>query len=278
MTAPTSQIRPPYAIGDLQGCLTALEQILTRLPDDAELWFPGDLVNRGPDSLGTLRHVMSLGRRVTAVLGNHDLHLLAVAAGVRSLHATDTLDDILNAPDRDVLIDWIRHRPMAHLAHGYLMVHAGVLPQWSAAQTLRLAQDVENALRSPDWKAFLGRMFGNQPDQWRDDLSDDDRHRLTINALTRLRFCTADGRMDFKHKAGPDTARPELMPWFDVPGRRTADTTLLFGHWSALGLLKRDNLLGLDTGCVWGGQLTAVKLTKEPSQRDVVQVDCPRCG
>ncbi|GAB3625394.1 biotin transporter BioY [Pandoraea terrae] len=267
-------MRTTYAIGDLQGCLTSLETLIARLPADADVWLPGDLVNRGPDSVGTLRHVMSLGSRATVVLGNHDLHLLAVAAGVRLTHASDTIDDILMAPDRDVLIDWVRHRPLAHYARGYLMVHAGVVPQWTAAQTVTLARDVENALRGPDWKAFLGRMFGNQPDQWQDHLVDEDRHRLTINALTRLRFCTADGRMDFKIKEGADAAPPGFAPWFDAPGRKTADTTVVFGHWSALGFVMRENLLGLDTGCVWGGKLTAVKLTADPADREVLQVDC----
>ncbi|PSB92349.1 symmetrical bis(5'-nucleosyl)-tetraphosphatase [Candidatus Pandoraea novymonadis] len=277
MTAFISKIRPIYAIGDLHGCLPALKQILARLPTNAELWFCGDLINRGPNSLGTLRHVMSLEQRSTVVLGNHDLYLLAIAAGIQPLNKTHIIDEILNAPDIDILIDWIRHRPIAHFANGYLMVHAGVLPQWSTTQTVLLAQEVEHALRSENWKVFLRRMFGNQPDQWQDNLKNDDRHRLTINALTRLRFCTVEGRMDFDHKTGPDTAIPNLMPWFDVPGRRTADTVVLFGHWSALGLLTRDNLIGLDTGCVWGGQLTAFKLTEKPSERNFLQVNCQKC-
>ena len=269
-------MRDIYAIGDLQGCQTSFEQLLAHLPQDADLWLAGDLVNRGPRSLDTLRQVIALGDRVTAVLGNHDLHLLAVAAGVRQTHGSDTLDDILKAPDRDALIDWVRHRPLAHFAKGHLMVHAGVLPQWDAAQVITLACDVERQLRGPDWRTFLSRMFGNQPDRWHDDLSDEDRQRLTINALTRMRFCTADGRIDFKIKEGANAATDELKPWFDTPNRRTANVTVAFGHWSALGLLMRDNLLGLDTGCVWGGQLTAVKLAGSPAARELIQVDCPQ--
>ena len=269
-------MRDIYAIGDLQGCQTSFEQLLERLPQDSDLWLAGDLINRGPRSLDTLRQVIALGDRVTAVLGNHDLHLLAVAAGVRQAHGSDTLDDILNAPDRDALIDWVRRQPLAHFAHGHLMVHAGVLPQWDAEQVVSLAHDVQTQLRGPDWKTFLSRMFGNQPDQWQEDLNDEDRRRLTINALTRMRFCTADGRIDFKIKEGADAATDALRPWFDVPGRRTADVTMVFGHWSALGLVMRDRVLGLDTGCVWGGKLTAVKLATSPAERELIQIDCPQ--
>jgi bis(5'-nucleosyl)-tetraphosphatase (symmetrical) len=269
-------MRDIYAIGDLQGCQTSFEQLLSRLPGDADLWLAGDLINRGPRSLDTLRQVIALGDRVTAVLGNHDLHLLAVAAGVRQAHGSDTLDDILNAPDRDALIDWVRRQPLAHFAHGHLMVHAGVLPQWDAEQVVARARDVESQLRGPDWQAFLSRMFGNQPDQWHEGLSDEDRRRLTINALTRMRFCSADGRIDFKIKEGADAATDTLKPWFDVPGRRTENVTMVFGHWSALGLVMRENLLGLDTGCVWGGKLTAVKLADSPAARELIQIDCPQ--
>jgi bis(5'-nucleosyl)-tetraphosphatase (symmetrical) len=269
-------MRDIYAIGDLQGCQTSFEQLLARLPQDADLWLAGDLVNRGPRSLDTLRQVIALGDRVTAVLGNHDLHLLAVAAGVRQAHGSDTIDDILTAPDREALIDWVRHQPLAHIAQGHLMVHAGVLPQWDPSQVITLARDVEMQLRGPDWKAFLSRMFGNQPDQWKAGLSDEDRQRLTINALTRMRFCSADGRIDFKIKEGAGAATGELKPWFEVPGRRTTDVTMVFGHWSALGLVMRDNVLGLDTGCVWGGKLTAVKLASSPAERDLIQIDCPQ--
>ncbi|MBN4664246.1 symmetrical bis(5'-nucleosyl)-tetraphosphatase [Pandoraea nosoerga] len=267
-------MRDIYAIGDLQGCQTSFEELLARLPQDSDLWLAGDLVNRGPRSLDTLRQVIALGDRVTAVLGNHDLHLLAVAAGVRQAHGSDTIDDILNAPDRDALIDWVRRQPLAHFAHGHLMVHAGVLPQWDAAQVISLARDVQTQLRGPNWQTFLSRMFGNQPDQWHENLNDEDRQRLTINALTRMRFCTVDGRIDFKIKEGADAATDELRPWFDVPGRRTGEVTVVFGHWSALGLLMRERLLGLDTGCVWGGKLTAVKLADTPARRELIQIAC----
>lgn len=266
----------PFVIGDLQGCCAPLDALLTELDrrGAGRLWFAGDLINRGPGSLATLRTVMALGERATAVLGNHDLHLLAVAAGVRTTHRSDTLDDILHAPDRDALIDWIRHRPLAHYEDGYLLVHAGVLPQWDVARVLELAAQVQAELRGPDWRAFLSRMFGNHPDRWRDDLAGDDRLRITINALTRLRFCSAHGVIDFKTKEGPGTAPAGFMPWFDVPDRKSADATVVFGHWSTLGLILRDNLIGTDTGCVWGGKLSAIGLSAAPNERPVVQIAC----
>ncbi|AVR95291.1 symmetrical bis(5'-nucleosyl)-tetraphosphatase [Pseudoduganella armeniaca] len=273
-----------YVIGDLQGChaetVTLVEAILAREREMEQapptILFCGDLINRGPDSLSTLRYVQALsqgsGGRIDAVLGNHDLHLLAVANGIRPESGSDTLDTILAASDRDALLHWLRHRPMASFTAGHLLVHGGVLPQWDAPQTMALAGEVEAALRSDQWASFLAEMYGNLPDRWDDDLRGAARLRCIVNALTRMRFCTADGVMDFKMKESA-TVDPAtgLMPWFAVPGRRTADVTVVFGHWSALGLQLRDNYIALDSGCVWGGQLSAVCL----EDRSLLQVECP---
>ncbi|UWE17058.1 symmetrical bis(5'-nucleosyl)-tetraphosphatase [Herbaspirillum huttiense] len=263
-----------YIIGDLQGCGASLQDLLAVLPPFASdrLIFAGDLINRGPQSLHTLRTVMQMGERAQSVLGNHDLHLLAVACGIRPAHRDDTLDDILNAPDRDELIDWLRHRPLAIHEQGHLIVHAGVLPQWDLQQALALASEVETMLRSDHWIDFLRHMYGNQPDRWSDDLTGHERLRCIINAFTRLRFCQADGTMDFAVKEGAAAAPEGLMPWFEVPGRRTEDVTVVFGHWSTLGLVLRPNLIALDTGCVWGGKLSAVRL----EDRALFQVQCPQ--
>lgn len=263
-----------YVIGDLQGCNTPLQRLLANIPEEnqQQLIFAGDLINRGPQSLQTLRTVMQMGERARAVLGNHDLHLLAVACGIRPAHRDDTLDDILNAPDREELIDWLRHRPLAIHQQGHLIVHAGVLPQWDLHQALALANEVETMLRSDQWMVFLHHMYGNQPERWSDELVGHDRLRCIINAFTRLRFCQADGTMDFSVKEGAAAAPDGLMPWFEVPGRRTEDVTVVFGHWSTLGLLMRPNLIALDTGCVWGGQLSAVRL----EDRALFQVPCPQ--
>ena len=269
-----------YVIGDLQGChqqtLALLERIAASTPQPYRILFAGDLVNRGPQSLATLRHVhaQSLANpdRVDSVLGNHDLHLLAVINGIRAPHKSDTLAEILAAPDLPVLTDWLRRRPLALLQDGHLLVHAGVLPQWSAQQTVDLAHEVETQLRGPGWVEFLRQMFGNSPKLWDDNLVGVARLRCIVNALTRLRFCTQEGEMDFEMKEnGSAPPGSNLMPWFDVPGRKSADNTVVFGHWSALGLTLRPNLIGLDSGCVWGGKLSAVEL----EQRTLLQVDCP---
>lgn len=266
------------AIGDVQGCLDCLEALVARIDAQAadapppRLWLCGDLVNRGPKSLETLRWAMANEARIVTVLGNHDLHLLAVAAGLRPAHRSDTLDAILHAPDRDALIDWLRRRPLAHFEGGTLMVHAGVLPQWSAERTVALAAEVQQVLSSPDWTGFLRVMYGNLPDRWDDALTGGDRLRVIVNALTRLRFCTPDGRMEFATKEGAGGAPPGHLPWFDVPGRVSAGTTIVFGHWSTLGLLERPNLLGIDTGCVWGGRLTGIRLT----DRRKFDLRCPQ--
>jgi len=264
-----------YAIGDIQGCharaIDLIDKIQTRTPD-ARLVFVGDAVNRGPQSLAMLRLVRELGDRAEMVLGNHDLHLLAVSIGIRRPGRGDTLDDILSAPDCAELLDWLRHRPLALREGNCLMVHAGLLPQWTADQALSLAQEVEAALRGPHWQDFLRGMYGNEPARWDDSLRGADRLRCIVNALTRIRFCSADGTMDFHTKDGAAEAPAGFMPWFDVPGRRSADVTVVAGHWSTLGLVVRPDFIALDTGCVWGGKLTAVCL----EDREIVQVDCPQ--
>jgi bis(5'-nucleosyl)-tetraphosphatase (symmetrical) len=269
-----------YVIGDLQGChdqtVALVDRILAQEEQAPSILFTGDLINRGPDSLATLRYVHALaaasGGRIDTVLGNHDLHLLAVANGIRPASGSDTLEHILEAPDGAELLDWLRTRPMAMLHQGHLLVHGGVLPQWDAAQVMALAGEVETALRGPAWTGFLAQMYGNQPDAWSDELHGPARLRCIVNALTRLRFCSMDGVMDFKLKESAKADRASgLMPWFDVPGRRTRDVTVVFGHWSALGLMLKPNLIALDTGCVWGGYLSAVCL----DDRSLMQVQCP---
>jgi bis(5'-nucleosyl)-tetraphosphatase (symmetrical) len=264
-----------YLIGDLQGCCDAFDRLLAQLqfsPSRDRLWVLGDLVNRGPQSLATLKRLRALGDAATCLLGNHDLHLLAVAEGVRPEHRSDTLRDILDDPQRDAWIQWVRERPLAAEAHGWLLVHAGVAPQWTRAQVLSLARDVQALLRGPDLGAFLRVMYGNQPDRWDDSLQGADRRRFVINVLTRIRFCSDDGTLEFKAKEGAGAAPPGFRPWFEVPGRRTEGVPIAFGHWSTLGLIDRPDLLSLDTGCVWGGQLTAVRV--DGGRREVVQVAC----
>lgn len=268
-----------YLIGDVQGCDTALGRLLDELafsPSRDRLVLLGDLVNRGPESLSVLRRLVALGDAAACLLGNHDLHLLVVAQGVRRPHRGDTLDDILGAPDRAMLLDWLRHRPLALQERGVLMVHAGVLPQWSAHTTLRLAGEVEAVLRSPGWDDFMHQLYGNQPDAWHDGLQGVARLRVIVNALTRLRFCSAAGRMEFDTKDSAAGAPPGYLPWFDVPGRRTAGDVVAFGHWSTLGWLDRPDLISLDTGCVWGGCLSAARLGRDPSMRELIQVRCPQ--
>ena len=271
-----------YVIGDLQGCAHEAEALLGKIAIDAgadshaRILFVGDLINRGPESLLALRRMKALaetsGGRVEALLGNHDLHLLAVAAGAQRASKSDTLDEILAAPDRDELLAWLRGRPLAMFVDAHLLVHAGVAPQWDAAQTMALAGEVEEVLRGDGWVDFLAQMYGNQPDRCDDSLEGIARLRCNVNALTRMRLCLPDGTMDFAHKeseSGPIGSG--LLPWFDLPGRRTMDVTVVFGHWSALGLILRPNLVGLDSGCVWGGKLTAVCL----DDRGLLQIDCP---
>jgi bis(5'-nucleosyl)-tetraphosphatase (symmetrical) len=259
-------------IGDLQGCDDQLQQLLAIAPPADRLVFLGDLVNRGPRSLATLRRVRDLGERAVTVLGNHDLHLLAVASGIRPQHPDDTLQEILDAPDADELLDWMRGQPLAHFEQGALFVHAGVLPAWTAARTLELAREVGQQLSGPDYRAFLATMYGNQPARWSDELAGPDRVRCILNALTRARYLSADGTMDFRLKQGPASAPPGWVPWFDHPERTSRDTPIVFGHWSTLGLMLRDDAVCLDTGCLWGEALTAMSWPA----RTVHQVACPR--
>ncbi|MFZ6751654.1 symmetrical bis(5'-nucleosyl)-tetraphosphatase [Undibacterium sp. Ren11W] len=264
-----------YVIGDIQGCCDQLEQLLELIAlaaPTAKILFAGDLVNRGPKSLQTLRLVKAMGARADSVLGNHDLHLLAVANGIRPSHKSDTLDEILKAPDCEELLDWLRHRPLAILEQGHLLVHAGLFPAWSIEKTLNLAQEVEQILRGSDWLGLLREMYGNTPDRWSDALQGSERWRCIINALTRMRYCSGDGVMDFASKDGTANAPPGFAPWFDIANRKSANHTVIFGHWSTLGLVLRPDLISLDTGCVWGGKLTAISLPG----RDLLQVECPQ--
>ncbi len=270
-----------YLIGDVQGCDAALARLLDEIafsPSRDTLVLLGDLVNRGPDSAAVLRRVQALGGAARSLLGNHDLHLLGVAHGARQLGRNDTLAELLAASDRQALVDWLRHQSMAmHQTVGgedLLMVHAGVLPQWSLAQTLVLAAEVEAALRGPMFRPFLQQMYGNAPAQWHDDLAGADRLRVVVNALTRLRFCTPEGRMDFEAKDGAAAAPAGYLPWFDVPGRRTATATVACGHWSTLGWLSRPDLIAADTGCVWGGCLSAARIGVTLRDREHIQVRC----
>ena len=264
---------PIWMIGDLQGCNDALLRLLDH-PEitadrQARFWFAGDLVNRGPQSLQTLRTIMSLGDRATCVLGNHDFHLLAIAAGIRKPGRSDTFQDILDAPDAAGILDWVRHRPLMHREHGHIMVHAGILAPWSADQALLLAREVESALRGPRWEAALEKIYGNEPNYWDKNLDHGKRLRVIVNAMTRMRMCTPEGGMDFSHKHAPDM-ESGLVPWFDVPGRAIEDETIVFGHWSTLGLMIRPDAICLDTGCVWGRQLTALRM----QDHKLVQVNC----
>ena len=260
-----------YVIGDLQGCherLLSLLDLIRSGDPHARFTFVGDIVNRGPASLATLREIHALGHPKNMVLGNHDLNLLAVAHKHRMLHNTDTLGEILAAPDRDALLDWLRHQPLALEVDGHLIVHAGVLAPWSLEKTLELAREVEQVLQGPGWLDFLPNMYGNTPTRWDDKLRGDERLRCIVNALTRMRYCLPDGSMDFSK----DSEEHIRLPWFEVAGRQTATTNIVFGHWSALGLTLRPHLMGIDTGCVWGGRLTALRL----GDRAVFQVDCPQ--
>ncbi len=266
-----------FLIGDLQGCSDALDRLLAEIgfsPSRDHLHVLGDLVNRGPDSAGVLQRLVGLGTAATCLLGNHDLHLLAVASGVERMHRGDTLQAVLNHPQRDAWLHWLRQCRLADRAHGWLLVHAGVLPQWSAEQTLALADEVHEVLRSDRFDGFLPQMYGNTPARWDEKLQGVDRWRVIINALTRLRFCTDDGTMEFSVKDNAAAAPPGYRPWYDIAPRRTLGVPVAFGHWSTLGLLERPDLLSLDTGCVWGGPLTAARI--DGGRRELFQVPCAR--
>ena len=274
-----------YLIGDVQGCDEPLGRLLDAIDFSASrdtLYVLGDLVNRGPASAAVLRRLMALGHSARCLLGNHDMHLLACAYGIRRPHKRDTLDEVLAAPDRTILLDWLRRQPLAlHetvAGRPLLMVHAGVLPQWTAKRTVALARELEDVLRGDDILGFLREMYGNAPDRWQDDLQGNARLRVIINALTRLRFCRADGQMEFESKDSAATAPEGFMPWFDVPGRRSAAERIAFGHWSTLGAVDRPGLLALDTGCVWGGCLTAARLGGGGSSVERISVRCEQAA
>jgi bis(5'-nucleosyl)-tetraphosphatase (symmetrical) len=260
-----------YAIGDIQGCHTEFRDLLDVIGFDVSrdrLWLVGDLVNRGPGSLAVLRDVMAMGNAATAVLGNHDFHLLTIAAGHRKPHRGDTLDDVLAAPDRDALVEWLIRRPLVVVEGNYAMVHAGLLPSWTAAQALSLSREVEAVLASDRAHEFLGVLYGDEPRRWRDDLAGYDRLRVIVNACTRLRFCASDDTMELAEKRGVDSTPEGFAPWFQHAERRSASSIVVCGHWSTLDLLLTPNMMMLDSGCVWGGALTAVRL----ADRRVFQV------
>lgn len=252
-----------YAIGDVQGCYTPLGRLLDKMrfdPAADRLWFVGDLVNRGPNSLEVLRLVRGLGGSAVVVLGNHDLYLLMVAAGFSRRGKDDTLSRVLEAPDCDELLAWLAHRPILHAEGEYVAVHAGLLPAWTVPQAVARAREVEAALAGPKARKFLLHLQGDQPERWSESLAGWDRLRFIVNVFTRMRFCAADGRLSLRAKGPPDKAPPGTLPWFRVPGRASADHTIVCGHWSALGFYRGDGLIALDSGCVWGGKLTALRL------------------
>jgi bis(5'-nucleosyl)-tetraphosphatase (symmetrical) len=262
------------AIGDVQGCYDPLMRLLERADYDESrdvLWFVGDLVNRGPQSAQTVRFARRLGGRQVTVLGNHDLALLVVADGIKKPHRSDTFGDVLAAPDRDELLAWLRHQKMMHADGGYAMVHAGLLPQWSIARALALAREVEAALQGADHREFLRHMYGNEPARWSEELAGYDRLRVIVNAMSRMRLVNAQGAMEFSHKTGPANMPAGYVPWYEAPGRASRGTPVLFGHWAALGLRLTADAICLDSGCVWGRALSALRL----EDRKLYQLDCP---
>ena len=267
-----------YLIGDIQGCNAALGELTDQIqfsPSRDTLYLLGDLVNRGPDNLGVLRRLHQWGTSAKCLLGNHDLNLLGIHLGVRQQKPGDTVNDILQATDRTALIDWLRHQPLALQHHQTLMVHAGVLPTWTANQTMALASEVSDMLKSPDWAHFVTQMYGNFPAKWDDSLQGIERLRVTVNALTRLRFCTPEGEMEFAHHGPASQAPPGYLPCFDAPNRQTANVTVAFGHWSSLDELHRTDVLALDGGCVWGRCLTALQLDAHGSgKHQHIHVSC----
>ena len=262
-----------YAVGDIQGCFHSFQSLLKRIqfnPTSDQLWLVGDLINRGSGSLEVLRWVFEHQSSIVTVLGNHDLHTLVVAEGFVSAHRSDTIKALLDAPDADELLSWLRHQPLLHFEHDCLMVHAGLLPQWTAAKAQSLAQEVHQALSADNYREFLKHMYGNQPVQWDDALTGYDRLRLITNAMTRLRVCTQAGEMEFNFKGELAKLPLGFLPWFELEDRVSADTTIVFGHWSAIGLRQTNNVYALDTGCLWGGALTAIRL----EDKAVFQVPC----
>lgn len=266
-----------YAIGDLQGCFTPFQRLLDLIrfdPAHDKLWLVGDIVNRGPDSLALLRYVKQSSDRIVTVLGNHDLHLLMVASGIAQCQPNDTLQPILDAPDREELIHWLRHQKLLHRENSYVMVHAGLLPSWTIDQAAALAQEVENALRQDDYPTQFAQIYGNEPNHWQDTLTGHARLRVIINAMTRMRVCTVDGRMNFAFKGNLQSIPLGYLPWFNVPQRASRHHTVISGHWSALGLYVSDHFIALDSGCVWGGRLSAIRL----EDRAIFQLPCAGSG
>ncbi|MCG5498887.1 symmetrical bis(5'-nucleosyl)-tetraphosphatase [Ectothiorhodospira variabilis] len=267
-----------YAVGDLQGCLDPLKRLLDRVdfdPAQDRLWLVGDLVNRGPESLACLRFVRNLGDAAVSVLGNHDLHLLAIHAGLHKPRRKDTVQSILDSPDREELMEWLRHRPVLHhdASLGWTMVHAGLPPQWDLETALACADELHQVLRGPEHTRLLQRMYGDQPDRWDPALTGWSRLRFITNSFTRMRYCTRDGRLDMDYKGAPGKQPAHLVPWHAVEGRLTRDHRLVVGHWSTLGYRFEHNVLSLDTGCIWGGKMTLARLdTPEP---EVSQLRCP---
>jgi len=263
-----------YAIGDIQGCYDELRRLLDVVkfdPDLDSLWLAGDLVNRGPKSLETLRFVKSLGSAAISVLGNHDLHLIATVVSLGKSGKKDTLAAILRAPDCDELIHWLRHQRLFYYNEQFCMLHAGLPPQWDFDLTCNLALETEQAIQGEDYERFFRSMYGNKPSVWRDDLPKSERLRFAVNCFTRLRYCSPEGVLDFSQKGAPGTQPPNLLPWFAVPGRKSLGMRIIFGHWSTLGFYQNYNCYSIDTGCLWGGQLTALKLDTDPQR---FSIDC----
>lgn len=263
-----------YAIGDIQGCYTELRRLLDTLqfdPANDQLWLAGDLVNRGPHSLETLRFVKNLGDAAISVLGNHDLHLIATVTSLAKTGKKDTLGPILRAPDCDELIDWLRRQRLFYQDGRFCMLHAGLPPQWDLQQAQAMANEVEEAIGGEHYLHFFRTMYGNKPALWQDNLSKTEKLRFAVNCFTRLRYCTIDGELDFHHKGAPGSQPSHLIPWFAVPGRKSLGMPIIFGHWSTLGFYTEHNVYAIDTGCLWGGQLTALKLTEQPQR---ISIDC----
>jgi bis(5'-nucleosyl)-tetraphosphatase (symmetrical) len=262
-----------YAIGDIQGCFHSFQSLLKKIqfnPALDNLWLVGDLINRGSGSLEVLRWVFDHQSSIVSVLGNHDLHTLVVAEGFVNAHRSDTIQPLLDAPDVDTLLSWLRHQPLLHFANDHLMVHAGLLPAWTPSQAQLLGQEVHQALCADNYREFLKHMYGNQPVQWDEALTGWDRLRVITNAMTRLRICSQAGEMEFKFKGELSNRPAGYVPWFEIAGRASADTPVIFGHWSALGLYMANNVYALDTGCLWGGALTALRV----DDKAVFQVPC----
>lgn len=268
------EINNIWVVGDVHGCCSSLNNIINHAEisenQNYKLWFAGDLVNRGPNSLNTINTIINLSDRCVCVLGNHDIHLLSIAAGICEPSKKDSFHDILNSKDFKHIIDWLRFRPMAHFQYNHLLVHAGVIPQWDINKILSLSAEIEELLRSANWQKALKKMYGDKPNYWNEKYKGSDRIRIITNALTRIRLCTKDGHMDFSNKSGKGDHPNWLMPWFKIPNRQTSNITIIFGHWSNLGLLITPNIICLDTGCAWGGKLTAMRL----SDRKLIQINC----